>query len=60
MSPYYNQTLVRLLNEERVREARQSNVINCCVELEAARPTSSVRITLSNLFRRQSPTTCSC
>jgi hypothetical protein len=60
MSLYYNQTMVRLLTEERLREARQSSVLTCCMELEAERPTSSVRVTLRNLFRRQSPATCSC
>jgi hypothetical protein len=60
MSLYYNQTMVRLLTEERLREARQSNLMTCCMEFEAARPASSVRSTVRNLFRRQSPATCSC
>jgi hypothetical protein len=60
MSLYYNQTMVRLLTEERLREARQSNMVTCCMEPEAARPTSSVRTTLRNVFRRQSPAACSC
>ena len=60
MSLYYNQTMVRLLTEERLREARQSNALTCCMEPEAERPASSLRVTLRNLFRHQSPATCSC
>ena len=38
MSMYYSPELVRLLTEERLREARQSNGIYCCMEPMAEKP----------------------
>jgi hypothetical protein len=56
MSIYYNPTLVKLLMEERIREAREANRIHCCEEIAAVEP----RRSLLDLFRRQSPAPCSC
>jgi hypothetical protein len=60
MSMYYNPELVRLLTEERLREARQSNGIYCCMEPMAEKPRPSVRGPFRRMFSRQSPATCSC
>jgi hypothetical protein len=60
MSMYYSPELVRLLTEERLREARLSNVMTCCQELKSATSKSTSRINLLSLFRRQPPATCNC
>jgi hypothetical protein len=60
MSIYYSPELVRLLMDERIREARQSNVLNCCVEPAAQQRRASVGDTIRTLFRRQSPAACEC
>jgi hypothetical protein len=60
MSMYYSPELVRLLAEERLREARLSNVMTCCQELGSARSKSTGRGPLRSMFSRQSPATCSC
>lgn len=57
---YYSPELARLLTEERLREARQSNGIYCCMEPKAEKPRPSVRGPLGRMFSRQSPATCSC
>ncbi len=57
MSIYYNPELVKLLMDERLREARQANVIHCCAEPEAAEDRGLVA---RYLFRRQSPAACGC
>ena len=56
MSIYYNRTLVNLLMDERIREARAVNGLGCCQLAVADQPKRS----LFDLFRRQSPATCSC
>jgi hypothetical protein len=58
MSIYYNPQLVKLLNDERIREARESNSRVCCATSEGSAPRSSIR----SLFRlrRQSPAACTC
>jgi hypothetical protein len=56
MSIYYNPQPVRLLTDERLREARQANVIHCCAEPKAAKTGLVAR----HLFHRQSPATCGC
>jgi hypothetical protein len=56
MSIYYNSRMVRLLMDERLREAREANLIHCCAEPGAARTGLFAR----HLFRRQSPATCGC
>jgi hypothetical protein len=60
MSMYYSPELVRLLTEERLREARHSNGIYCCMEPMAEKPGPSARSLLRSIFSRQSPATCSC
>ena len=55
MSMYHNPTLVRMLMEERIREARRSNLIHCCDT-----PVERRGLLNRNPFRRQSPATCSC
>ena len=60
MSMYYSPELVRLLAEERLREARHSNSMTCCQELESARSKSTGRGPLRSMFSRRSPATCSC
>jgi hypothetical protein len=60
MSMYYSPELVRLLMEERLRGARQSNGNYCCMEPMAEKPRFSVRGPLGRMFSRQSPATCSC
>jgi hypothetical protein len=60
MSIYYTPELVKLLTEERLREARQSNVAHCCEELTADEPRTSPADFVRSLFRRQSPATCEC
>ena len=56
MSIYYNSALVRLLTEERIREAREANRIHCCEEIASTAPRRSPL----DLFRRPSPAACSC
>jgi hypothetical protein len=60
MSMYYSPELVRLLAEERLREARNSNSMTCWQELESARSKSTGRGLLRSIFSRQSPAACSC
>jgi hypothetical protein len=60
MSIYYSPELVRLLMEERIREARQSNVVHFGQEPEAREPRTSVAEFLRTAFRRQSPASCEC
>jgi hypothetical protein len=54
-SLYYSQTLVRLIMEERLREARLGNLARRHEEPAAVQTKISIR----GLFR-QSPATCSC
>jgi hypothetical protein len=57
MSIYHSPLLVKLLMDERLREARQSNALHCCAGFENDRPRSSI----VNLFsRRPSPAACAC
>jgi hypothetical protein len=60
MSIYYTPELVKLVMEERLREARQSNVAHCCEELAADEPRTSPADFVRNLFHRQSPAACEC
>jgi hypothetical protein len=60
MSIYYSPELVRALMEDRIREARQSNVVHCCQEPAAREPRTSVAQFLRTAFRRQSPASCEC
>jgi hypothetical protein len=60
MSIYYSPVLVRLLMDERIREARQSNVVHCCQEPAAREPRASVAEFFRTAFRRQSPASCEC
>ncbi|MGA2513937.1 MAG: hypothetical protein ABSG37_10010 [Candidatus Limnocylindrales bacterium] len=48
--------MVKLLMEERLREARQANLLHCCAEPEAPKPGLAARY----LFRRKSPAACGC
>lgn len=57
MSMYYSPEVVKLLMEERLREARQSNAVHCCAEFENDRPRNSI---LNRFFRRPSPAACGC
>ncbi|MGD0247580.1 MAG: hypothetical protein ABSB75_00860 [Candidatus Limnocylindrales bacterium] len=60
MSIYYTPELVKLVMEERLREARQSNVAHCCEELAAEEPRTSLADHLRSMFRNPSPTACEC
>ena len=57
MSIYYSPQLVKLLMDERQREARVSNALHCCAEIESDRPRNSI---LSLFRRRPSPAACGC
>jgi hypothetical protein len=60
MSIYYTPELVKLVMEERLREARQSNIAHCCEELAAEEPRTSLVDHLRGMFRNPSPTACEC
>ena len=60
MSIYYSPELVRLLMDERIREARRSQAVNCCAEPAEREPRTSLGDAVRTLFRRQSPTACEC
>ena len=55
MSFYYSPEIVKLLMEDRVREARTLRN-RCCEKVEPKEPTSFLR----NFFRRETPATCAC
>jgi hypothetical protein len=55
MSMYYSPEMVRLLMEERIREAREVHN-RCCEDFAPERPRRSLR----NLFRRETPASCHC
>ena len=56
MSTDFNQTLARLIMEERLREARLGNL----ARRDEERAVGQTRVSIRGLFRRQSPATCSC
>jgi hypothetical protein len=56
MSIYYNPEMVRLVMEDRLREARPGRRGLCCADDKPAHAPRSLR----NLFRRQSPAACTC
>jgi hypothetical protein len=62
MSMYYGPELLRILQAERIREAREANRLTCCQEIAEAGAERSVANQIRDLFRRQSPATrtCSC
>ena len=57
MSIYYSPTLVKLLTEERLREACRAASIHCCEEFWGEEPKRSI---LDFFRRRQSPASCEC
>jgi hypothetical protein len=56
MSLYYSQTLVRLLTEERLREAAEARMAHEGEHRCEAEPKRSIL----NSFRRPAPASCSC
>jgi len=56
MSLYYSQTLVRLLTEERLREAAEARLAHQGQHRCEAEPKRSIL----NSFRRPAPAACSC
>jgi hypothetical protein len=56
MSLYYSQTLVRLLTDERLREAAEARMARKGEQRCEAEPRRSIL----NQFRRPAPATCSC
>lgn len=59
MSIYYSPRLVKLLMDERVREAREANR-RSCPDLESDEPKRSFRDSILNPFRRETPAPCAC
>jgi hypothetical protein len=62
MSINYSPELVKLLMDERLREARKARAIHCCEEIaeSAAQVPGRIANLVRTLFRRQSPATCTC
>jgi len=60
MSIYYSPELVRVLMEDRLRDARRSQVVHCCEEPADSENGTSLVESVRNLFRRQSPASCEC
>jgi hypothetical protein len=56
MSLYYSQTLVRLLTDERLREAAQARAAHEATHRCEAEPKRSIL----SAFRRPAPAACSC
>jgi hypothetical protein len=56
MSLYYSQTLVRLLMEERLREAAQARL----ADKAQHRCEAESKRSILNSFRRPAPAACSC
>lgn len=61
MSMYYSPSIVRILMEDRLREAREAIATQVCCNDEAlvereTKPKRSFR----SLFRRESPAPCAC
>jgi hypothetical protein len=60
MSMYYSPELVRVLQADRIREAREANRLTCCQEIAEASAGRSVAGSIRDLFHRQSAATCPC
>jgi hypothetical protein len=60
MSMYYSPALVRLLMEERLREARETNRIHRCAAIVDENPKSFPRGFARRPFRRRSPAAGGC
>lgn len=56
MSLYYSQTLVRLLTDERLREAAEAHMARGRQQRCEAKPRRSIL----NPFRRPAPSACNC
>jgi hypothetical protein len=57
MSIYYSPTLLKLLADERLREARRAAFLHCCEEFWGEAPKRSI---LDYFRRRQSAAACEC
>ncbi len=65
MSIYYSPSIVRILMDERIREARRDAALPCCFDYDAdaVEQERSIGSRIRDLFRRapsQAPAACDC